>query len=173
MAIRPVLQLGDPLLRLASAPVDDPGAPSVAATLADLRDTLAHWRATTSYGRGIAAPQIGVLERIVFLNVDRPWPLINPEIVNRSPETMVVWDACLSFLCVFFQVRRHHWIDVRYQDTAGARQEVRADGDLAELLQHEIDHLDGILALDRITDVSTMCVREEFERRYRCASPYA
>ncbi|MCC2629858.1 MAG: peptide deformylase, partial [Thermomicrobiales bacterium] len=51
--------------------------------------------------------------------------------------------------------------------------QLRAEGELAELLQHEIDHLDGILALDRITDVRTICVREEFERRYRCASPYA
>jgi peptide deformylase len=173
MSIRPVLQLGDSVLRMVSEPVTEPTAPDVAAVVQDLADTLAHWRATTTYGRGIAAPQIGVLRRIVFLNVARPWPLINPEIVARSPETMVVWDACLSFLCVFFQVTRHRWIDVRYQDLAGAWHELRAEGDLSELLQHEIDHLDGILALDRMTDVRTMCVREEFERRYRGASPYA
>src|SRR5215213_8069453 len=173
MAIRPVLQLGDPRLRMIAGPVIDPSAADVAEVVADLRDTLAHWRATTTYGRGIAAPQIGVLRRIVFLNVDRPWPLINPEIVARSAETMVVWDACLSFLTIFFQVTRHRWIDVRYQDRTGARHELRAEGDLAELLQHEIDHLDGVLALDRMTDVRTMCVREEFEKRYRTGSPYA
>jgi peptide deformylase len=173
MAVRTVLQLGDPVLRMVAEPVADPATPEVAVVVKDLRDTLAHWRATTTYGRGIAAPQIGVLRRIVFLNVDRPWPLINPEIVARSPETMVVWDACLSFLCVFFQVTRHCWIDVRYQDTGGTWHELRAEGDLSELLQHEIDHLDGVLALDRMTDVRTICVREEFERRYRDASPYA
>jgi peptide deformylase len=172
--IREVLQLGNPLLREVAEPVDDPGSPEVAAILGDLRDTLAHWRATTTYGRGIAAPQIGVLKRIVFMNVDgaSPWPLINPVITARSPETMIVWDACLSFLCIFFQVTRHEWITARYQDTAGAWHDLRAEGDLAELLQHEIDHLNGILAVDRMTDVRTICTREEFERRHRADSPY-
>jgi peptide deformylase len=172
MAVCPVLQLGDPRLRMVAEPVSDPAAADVGVVIDDLKDTLAHWRATTTYGRGIAAPQIGVLRRIVFLNVDRPWPLINPEIVARSPETMVVWDACLSFLTIFFQVTRHRWIDVRYQDLSGAWHEIRAEGDLSELLQHEIDHLDGILALDRMTDIRTMCVREEFEKWHRADSPY-
>jgi peptide deformylase len=175
MAIREVLQLGNPALRRVAEPVADPGSREVAALLADLRDTLAHWRATTGYGRGIAAPQIGVLRRVVFMNVDgaSPWPLINPEVTERSPETMIVWDACLSFLAIFCQVTRHRWVTIRYQDTAGEWQSFRAEGDLAELLQHEIDHLDGILAVDRMTDVRTLCTREEFERRHRADSPYA
>src|SRR5687768_2576166 len=172
MTVRRVLQLGDPTLRMAAAWVDDPTSARVATAIDDLRETLAHWRATTGYGRGIAAPQIGVLARIIFLNVDRPSPMINPEIVARSPETMVVWDACLSFLSIFFQVTRSCWIDVRYQDLSSGWHEFRAEGDLSELLQHEIDHLDGVLALDRMTDVRTMCVREEFEKRYRGESPY-
>lgn len=173
MPIRPVLQLGDPRLRAVAAPVADPAAPDVAELLVDLRDTLAHWRATTTYGRGIAAPQLGIPRRVVLIAIDAPWPLINPAIVRASDETMVVWDACLSFLAIFFQVRRHRWIEVRYQDPTGAWHELRAEGDLSELLQHEIDHLDGVLALDRMTDIRTMCVRDEFERRYRAASPYA
>lgn len=175
MAIREVLQLGNPALREVAAPVAAPGAGEVAAILGDLRDTLAHWRATTGYGRGIAAPQIGVLQRIVFMNIDgaSPWPLLNPRVVASSAETMVVWDACLSFLGIFCQVTRHRWVDIRYQDTAGAWHDLRAEGDLAELLQHEIDHLDGILAVDRITDIRTLCTRDEFERRHRADSPYA
>jgi len=173
MVIREVLQLGNPLLREVAETVGDPSSPDVTAALTDMRETLAHWRATTTYGRGIAAPQIGLLKRIVFMQIDRPWPLINPVITARSPETMVVWDACLSFLCIFFQVTRHEWITVNYQDTNGAWHDLRAEGDLAELLQHEIDHLDGILAVDRMTDVRTICTREEFERRYRHDSPYA
>ncbi|MGD9714269.1 MAG: peptide deformylase [Thermomicrobiales bacterium] len=173
MTVREVRQLGDPVLRMAAKPVADPGSPLIEKLIADLSDTLDHWRATTTYGRGIAAPQVGVLERVVFMNLGEPWPLINPEITACSDEEMIVWDACLSFLCIFFQVRRRCWIDVRYQDLAGAWHELRADGALSELLQHEIDHLDGILALDRMTDVRTMCTREEFERRYRAESPYA
>ena len=176
MAVRDVRQLGDPVLRTAAVPVEHPDVEAVAALLADLRDTLAHWKATTGYGRGIAAPQIGVLQRVIFLNIggDNPWPMINPEIVEASDETIVVWDACLSFLSVFMQVQRYEWITVRYQDLAGHWHDTRAgrEDDLAELLQHEIDHLDGILALDRMVDVKTLCSREEFERQHRADSPY-
>ncbi len=173
MTLCKVLQLGDPLLRTPSHPVADPTSPEIVALLTYLQDTLAQWRATTTYGRGIAAPQIGVLQRVIFLNVEQPWPLINPTIIDHSEETMIVWDACLSFLSIFFQVTRYRWVTVRYQDTSGTWHEIRAEGDLSELLQHEIDHLDGTLALDRLTDIKTLCVREEFEKRYREKSPYA
>ena len=172
MPVREVLQLGNPILREVSAPVENPTGEDVAAVVADLEDTLAHWRATTGYGRGMAAPQIGVLRSIILLNVDRPWPLINPEITQRSDDTMVVWDACLSYLCIFFRVRRYRRIKVRYQDLTGAWHEIEAEEDLSELLQHEIDHLDGVLAVDRLTDIKTRCTREEFERRHRGQSPY-
>lgn len=173
MSIREVLQLGDPRLREICSSVVELNSEKLEGTIQDLQDTLAYWRETTTYGRGIAAPQIGVMERIIFMNVDKPWVLVNPEIVERSPETMVVWDACLSFLCIFFQVTRNEWIRVRYQDITGKFHEIVAEGELSELLQHEIDHLDGILALDRMTDIKTLCTREQFEKRYRSDSPYA
>lgn len=177
MPVRPILQLGNPLLRQKCAPVDDCNSAEVHALIGDLADTLAHWRATTGYGRGIAAPQIGILERVIFLKLPdaEPWPLINPEIMARSAERIVVWDACLSFLSIFMQVERHREITVRYQNLQRETVEVVAgeDRNLSELLQHEIDHLDGILAIDRVTDVKTICTREEFEKRYRDTSPYA
>jgi peptide deformylase len=172
---REVLQLGHPMLREVAEPVEDPGSPEVAALVADLRDTLAHWRRTTGYGRAIAAPQIGAGKRVVFLNLGEPWPIVNPAIMERSEETMVVWDACLSFLFVFCRVVRHRDVTVRYQDLEGAWHELGAgvEDDLSELLQHEIDHLDGILAVDRMVSSRTLCSREEFERRHRAGSPYA
>ena len=177
MAIRTVLQLGDPGLREVAKRVGDPAAAEIGALVDDLSDTLAYWRKATGYGRGIAAPQIGVSARVIFLRLpgEAAWPLVNPEITWRSEEKIVVWDACLSFLSIFVQVRRHREVMVRYQDLRGERHEVRAteDRNLSELLQHEIDHLDGILAVDRITDIKTMCMREEFEKRYREESPYA
>ena len=176
MAVRTVLQLGDPGLRVVARPVADPGSAEIRALVADLADTLAHWRASTGYGRGIAAPQIGAEVRVIFLQLPgaEPWPLVNPEMTWRSEEKIVVWDACLSFLSIFMQVERHREIVVRYQDLRGEWKEVRAgeERNLSELLQHEIDHLDGILAVDRITDIRTMCTREEFEKRYRAQSPY-
>lgn len=177
MAVRSVLQLGDPALREVAARVADPTSPEIRSLVGDLSDTLAHWRASTGYGRGIAAPQIGTAKRVIFLRLPGadPWPLVNPEITWRSEEKIVVWDACLSFLSIFMQVERHREIKVRYQDLRGEWKEMRAseERDLSELLQHEIDHLDGILAVDRITDMRTMCTREEFEKRYRAQSPYA
>jgi peptide deformylase len=175
--IRPILQLGDPRLREKSVGVKDPSSPEIRELVRDLADTLAHWRTTTGYGRGIAAPQLGVLRRVIFLKLPQaePWPLINPEIIRRGQEEIVVWDACLSFLAIFMQVGRSRKITVRYQDLAGETLEFEAgdDRNLSELLQHEIDHLDGILAIDRVADVKTICTREEFEKRYRDSSPYA
>ena len=177
MAIRPVLQLGDPRLRQNAKPVADPTAPEIKTLISDMSDTLAHWRAKTGYGRGIAAPQLGVLERVVFLKLpgEDPLALINPEITRRSHEKMVVWDACLSFLSIFMQVERHREIEVQYYDPEGEKHCVKAgiERNLSELLQHEIDHLEGILAIDRVIDVKTICTREEFEKRYRDSSPYA
>lgn len=177
MAVRDVLQLGNPNLRETSGRVAQPQSPEIAELIQDLSDTLAHWRAKTGYGRGIAAPQLGILKRVIFLRLpgEPAWPLVNPEIIERSAEKIVVWDACLSFLCIFMQVERHRDITVRYQDAQGQFREVRAgeEKNLSELLQHEIDHLDGILALDRVTDPKTICTREEFEKRYKADSPYA
>jgi peptide deformylase len=177
MAIRTVLQLGDPGLREVAKRVSDPTAAEIRALVDDMSDTLAYWRKTSGYGRGIAGPQLGVKLRVIFLRLpgEAPWPLVNPEITWRSGEKIVVWDACLSFLSIFMQVERHREITVRYQDLRAEWQEVRAteDRNLSELLQHEIDHLNGILAVDRITDIKTMCTREEFEKRYRAESPYA
>lgn len=177
MAVRTVLQLGDPGLREIAARVKDPTSAETKELVADLADTLAHWRKTTGYGRAIAAPQIAEFRRVIFLQLPGadPWPLLNPTIIERSKEKIVVWDACLSFLSIFMQVERHREIVVSYQDLQGEWHEVQAgeERNLSELLQHEIDHLDGVLCVDRITDIRTLCTREEFEKRYRAESPYA
>src|ERR1700689_5467802 len=156
MPIRPVLQLGNPLLRQTAVPVQNPATPEVHALVQNLADTLAHWRAATGYGRGIAAPQLGVLKRVIFLQLPGvdPWPIINPEIIAHSEEKIIVWDACLSFLSIFMQVERHRQVTIRYQNLNGDTLEFEAgdDRNLSELLQREIDHLDGILAIDRVID---------------------
>jgi peptide deformylase len=177
MPVQPILQLGDPRLREVASPVDDPAAPQVKSLVTDLADTLAHWRSATGYGRGIAAPQLGTSVRVIFLQLPgaEPWPFVNPRIIERSAEKIVVWDACLSFLSVFMQVERHREVTIRYQDLHADWHQYQAgeERNLSELLQHEIDHLDGILAIDRVIDMKTLCTREEFEKRYRDSSPYA
>src|SRR5713101_3113185 len=121
MAVRKVLQLGDPGLREVARRVEDPAGAKVKTLVKDLSDTLAYWRKKTGYGRGIAAPQIGSAMRVIFLRLpeEEPWPLVNPEITERSEGKIVVWDACLSFLSIFMQVERYRQITVRYQDVKG------------------------------------------------------
>jgi peptide deformylase len=106
------------------------------------------------------------MRRVVFINIDRPWLLVNPEITWMSSEKMVVWDACLSYLSIFFQVQRAEKIKVSYTKEDEEKTEILVDGDLSELLQHEIDHLEGVLAIDRVLDPRTICTREEYEKRH-------
>jgi len=167
VAVVEVLQLGNPTLREKSTPVEDPASEEIGKLRDDLADTLRFWRETTGYGRGIAAPQIGVLKRVVFINIDKPWLLVNPEIVEMSDEKMIIYDACLSYLCIFFQVSRSRRIKVSYQEQDGTKKVIEAEGALSELLQHEIDHLDGVLAIDRVVDIKSICTRQEYERRYK------
>jgi threonine dehydratase/peptide deformylase len=173
MAVRSLLRLGDPALRTRAAPVPDPTSPEVVALAQDLHDTLSRTRAATGYGRAIAAPQIDVHSRVVVADLGERWVLVNPEITWAGDEAVEWWDACLSFLDTFGRVQRRGAISVRWYDLDGAVHEERFEGDLSELLQHELDHLDGILAVDRFVSAASTSTRLEFERRHRRASPYA
>ena len=166
MAITEILQLGNPALRAVSAKVAEPDGAGVRALRTDLRDTLLAHNRKTGYGRGIAAPQLGTLERVIQVEFDGPRTLVNPVITAKSDETMEIWDFCFSYFSIFFPVRRHVLIEVKYQDEHGRDQRVEAVGDLAELLQHEIDHLDGVLAIDLVTDVKRICSVGEWVRRH-------
>ena len=166
MAITQILQLGNPTLRAVSAKVAEPDGPGVRALRTDLRDTLLAHNRRTGYGRGIAAPQLGTLERVIHVELLGSRTLVNPVITAKSDETMEIWDFCFSYFSIFFPVRRHVLVEVKYQDEQGRHQRVEAVGDLAELLQHEIDHLDGVLAIDLVSDVKRICTFEEWKQRH-------
>jgi peptide deformylase len=166
VAVTPILQLGNPTLRTVSEPVAEPDAAGVRALSTDLRDTLLAHSQKTGYGRGIAAPQLGTLERIIHIELDGSRTLVNPVITARSPQLMEIWDFCFSYFSIFFPVRRHVLVEVKYQDPQGRDQRLEAVGDLAELLQHEIDHLDGVLAIDLCSDVKRICTFEEWKLRH-------
>jgi peptide deformylase len=170
--VRSVRQLGDPVLRGTALPVAAPRSPDTAALADDLFDTLRATRAATSYGRAIAAPQIGESWRMVVADLGERWTLINPEITKASDERTEWWDACLSFLDTFGRLSRHTSVTVRWQDLDGETHEEPFEDEVAELLQHELDHLDGVLAIDRFAAPENTCTRLEFERRHRRESPY-
>lgn len=152
MSVRTILLLGNPLLRTRCAKVREFGGPGLRSLVEDLRDTLADFRARCGFGRGIAAPQIGDSRRVIFIQVDGPLAMVNPAITRQSRTMMTLWDDCFSFPDIAVKVKRHLSIEVQYQDLEGKRHAVKARGALAELLQHEIDHCDGILAVDRAID---------------------
>ena len=163
MAIRRILQLGDPLLRAHSLPV----VPAEAGTvLRDLEDTLAEFRRSHGFGRAISAIQIGVPVRVISMQVDgRRYELINPEFTGQSAEMFELWDDCFSFPNLMVRLRRHSRIRLAHQSRDGNTVEIDADGALAELIQHEMDHLDGVLAVDRALDRDSLCTREEWLRQ--------
>lgn len=157
-----------------SVEVADVQSTEIQRVVRDLSDTLAAFRETSGYGRGIAAPQIGVLKRVIFIRM-RPVgfssPLVNPEIVGASDRQIELWDDCFSFPDLMVRVARAAQIRVDYQDDRGLKQTIEAEGDLSELLQHEIDHLDGILALQRAISPQSFATRGEWESRLRTAVP--
>lgn len=165
MPAREILLLGDPRLWQPSEAVADVCATESREIISDLAATLANFRADHGFGRAIAAPQIGAHRRILFVNMNDgsfgPSPLINPQIIAASVEQMELWDDCFSFPDLMVWVRRHVKIDVAYLDESGQQQKITAHGDLSELLQHEIDHLDGILATDRAIDARSFALRSE------------
>ena len=166
MTIHRIRLLGDPVLRARCEPITQPGSAAVRMIVDDLRDTLRDWQSRFGTGRGIAAPQIGAPVRIIYLEMDRPWPLINPEIIDIGTEDFSVWDDCFSFPNLLIRVHRAYRVRVRYQDLKGEFHEVDLEGDRAELLQHEIDHLDGVLAVDRAHGMDSFCLKEEWNRWY-------
>ncbi len=167
MAVRRILQLGDPVLREIARPVQKPS--EAVPVLCDLRDTLHEFQRSHGCGRGIAAVQIGELWRVIYIEFEgRPLPLINPSFTRMSEEKIQLWDDCFSFPDLLVRVERSESVEIEYQDETGAEQKLAASGSLSELLQHEVDHLDGILAVDRALDRDSVCTKEEYDRRY-CA----
>lgn len=158
MAVREVLRMGDPRLRAVAAPVGDFVAHGVGAVVADMLDTM---RARD--GAGLAAPQIGVALRIVIFGVDRnprypdapPVPLtilVNPVVEPLDERMEDGWEGCLSVPGMRGLVPRHSRIRYRGQGLSGERIERVAEGFHARVVQHECDHLDGVLYPDRIRD---------------------
>src|SRR5450432_2592536 len=161
---KPILLLGNPQLWQVSIDAT-PGTRETADTIADLGATLSEFRERPGFGRAIAAPQIGVQKRIVFMNAGEPMVLLNPMITAWSAEQMELWDDCFSFPDLMVRVRRYAEVTVAYLDDRGAERTMIARHQLAELVQHEIDHLDGILATDRAVDPKAFALRSEALRR--------
>lgn len=167
MAVRRILIAPHPLLKLRAHPVavvDD----EVRALMDDMLETM--YRAP---GIGLAAPQVGVSRRVVVVDLAKkdqppePLRLVNPEITWRSEEEVVMEEGCLSLPEQFAEISRPAAVRLRYLDETGAERSLEADGLLARCLQHEVDHLDGILFVDRLSPLKRNMILRKLAKAQR------
>lgn len=149
---REILLLGDQRLYAQAEPLRESELAALGPVIQDLHDTLMAFRARTGAGRAIAAPQIGVNKRLIYMHIDRPTVIINPRLSFPSAERMQVWDDCMSLPGLWVKVERFKRAVLNYRDERWLEQRLELEGDLSELLQHEYDHLDGILMTMRAID---------------------
>ena len=150
--IKEILKLGDPRLYEISEAVVEDEREKIGVWVADLHDTLMGYRKEYGAGRAIAAPQIGIKKRLLYMYTDKPYIFVNPVLDFPDGETYELMDDCMSFPGLLVKVRRHKRAVIRYLDEDFCEKEMALEGDLSELLQHEYDHLDGILATMRAVD---------------------
>ena len=166
MAIRTILTAPDPRLKKKSRPVGSVDA-EVRRLMDDMLETMYE-----APGIGLAAPQLGELKRVIVLDIDRedvktgPLFMANPEIVEASDEDATYEEGCLSVPEHYSDVARPAKVTVRYLDRDNAQQELTCEGLLATCVQHEIDHLDGILFIDHISSLKrNMILRKLLKAR--------
>jgi peptide deformylase len=151
--------MGDPVLHTPSQCVVNIHDTHVAAARRELHAGLAAFRAAHGFGRGMAAPQVGHNLRMIACNLGHPagaFTLHNPVLLALSSATITMWDDCMSFPDLLVRVRRSRTCDVQFTDDRGQVVVWRnVDTALAELLQHEVDHLDGLTAFDRMVPAET------------------
>lgn len=169
MAVLKIAKLGSPVLRQIAAPVDPKkiSARAFQQFLDDLLETM-----VAADGIGLAAPQVSRSEQVVVMECKgkQGFPqtiLINPVIVGRSPATADGWEGCLSVDNLRGKVTRPSGVRVRYLDREGTSVTLDTTGLYAVCIQHELDHLNGKLFLDRMTDFSTLTQLDEFDQYWR------
>lgn len=163
--VQEILKLGNPQLYEVSIPVTTEEQPKVHKWVSDLHDTLMEYRKKHGAGRAIAAPQIGVKKRLIYMHIDSPHVFINPSLSFLNEEKYTLLDDCMSFPGLIVKVLRYKRVSIKYQDMNFQMKEEHYDGDLSELLQHEYDHLDGILATMRAVDNKSL-IMEQMKRNF-------
>jgi len=152
VAISDILLLGNPILYEKAIPVEKNEIKKLLPKLDLMFETILDFREKYACGRAIAAPQVGLLKRIICLNIEKPIAMFNPELSDLSPGMFEVWDDCMSFPNLLVKVLRHKKLTLTFYDINWHKQTWYLEDDLAELIQHEYDHLDGILATQRAID---------------------
>jgi len=158
--VKDILLLGNPKLYLVSEEVEKRELESLKGVMEDLHDTLIDYRKRYGAGRAIAAPQIGVEKRILYMNIGEPVVFINPQMEFVDEEKMEVLDDCMSFPGLYVHVLRYKRCRIHYYDMQWKKCMMELSDDLSELIQHEYDHLDGMLATMRAVDNKAFIMKE-------------
>ena len=152
MGLEKILLLGNPELYKKSSPVLKEEIPPLLPAIEELFELIVEFRQKYGAGRAIAAPQTGLMKRIICVNIDKPVAMINPFLSGLSPEMFEVWDDCMCFPNLFVKVSRHKSCKLEFCNLNWEKQTWSLEGGLSELIQHEYDHLNGILAVQRAID---------------------
>jgi peptide deformylase len=147
-----LLLLGDPRLYEVSMPVEESDLPYLETWIADLDNVMNEIREKYHFGRAIAAPQLGIMKRLIYMNIESPVIILNPAYTSMSEEKFEVWDDCMCLPDLLVKVERHKEVSIKYLDENWQSRERVMEDDLAELFQHEYDHLEGILCTMRAID---------------------
>jgi len=153
-----VLLLGDQRLEKVSELVKKSEIKKVEKNIKIMHEILMAYKKEYGKFRAIAAPQIGINKRFIYMFVDEPVVVINPILKNKSKEMMAVWDDCMSFPDLLVKVKRHKNVVLEFYDLNWKKHEINLNGDLSELIQHEYDHLDGVLATHRAVGLKSFAV---------------
>lgn len=166
MAIREILLLGNENLYKVSKEISSNEIEKAKQIVKDLEDTIMNFNSTYGFGRAIAAPQIDEAYRIIYLNYNgEAIGLINPRLVFIGEEKFEVWDDCMSFPGLEVKVHRYQSCKITFKDLDWKDQELEFSGDLSELIQHEYDHLEGILAVQRAIDSKAFRINKKKQAR--------
>ena len=152
MTLSDILLLGNPLLHKISKPVEQHELSGLQYEINGLHDLVLQFRKKYGKGRAIAAPQIGLMKRIICLNIEKPITIINPVLEDMSDSMFELWDDCMSFPNLLVKVHRHSSCILKFKDENWEDHSWELNGDMSELMQHEFDHLNGILATQRAID---------------------
>jgi len=164
MAVKEIFQLGNPRLYEVSSEVKKQELDDIKLIIGDLHDTLLDFRNKYNAGRAMAAPQIGVMKRLIYMHIGAPVIMINPILTNKSEEMIEVWDDCMCFPELLVKVKRHKKCKIEYLDMNWQKSDLILGGEMSELLQHEYDHLDGILTVSRAIDGQSFAMRSERDK---------
>jgi peptide deformylase len=153
MAKRDILALGDENLHKKSIEISEEDIKKAEEIINDLHDTLMNFRKKHGFGRAITAPQINEFYRIIYINIEGDSiPIINPKIEFIEDEKIELWDDCMSFPGLEVRLYRYKRCKIYYKDLNWDDCVLEIEGELSELIQHEYDHLEGILAVQRAID---------------------